>query len=203
MYLLDNERIEVTGSHIVYYNNEWINVENIKGLTKKKIYVDTLYCLITENNTIKLKNYIFRDYQETSDIFTLSLINDMIKSNMNNNYKTNPNTLEHIYQPCISLETYNEITDKEGYIKILNTEHIKMYNYKGYILSGNVLVYDNEIWNRVWECNESIITDYNEPYLYHTIVKNHIIKLNNIIIRDYLETDFNVGINNIVLNNLN
>ena len=229
--------IEVTGNHLVLNNGKWERVGKIwnkdmynkEQLSKDIKYVDKLYCLITKNNTIKINNIVFGDYNETNDKLLQSYINYYVMNSINSinsiningreSYKPNLNQIiNHIYLPCLSKITYDKIInnykDKDinedvyGFVKILYTPDIKLYRYYDNILSGNMIVLYEGVWKRVWECSISVdINDYNDKYLYHVMFNNNIINIdNNVTIRDFTETnnvDVNLKIDTMVENNLN
>ena len=209
--------IEVTGSHLVFHKGRWDRVENI-GLIKERKYVDKLYCLITKNNTIKINNVIFSDYNETSDKLLQSYINYYVmnyinkenkennqnknkENNQNKNKENNQNNpnlkeiIKHTYIPCISKDVYDKIINNNkdiyGFIKILYTSDIKLYRYCGNVLSGNMIVLSGGAWKRVWECSCSeYINDFNDKYLYNVMSHKNIINIdNNVTIRDFVETN--------------
>ena len=54
----------VTGKHLVYHNNDWIYVESHPKALLTVISSKIVYCLITNNHTITIKDYIFHDWED-------------------------------------------------------------------------------------------------------------------------------------------
>jgi hypothetical protein len=71
MYNLDN--ILVSDSHLMKYKNKWIRVSEHPMATKIEYTKPFLYCLNTSKHVIKIKSYIFSDWDEIMD--TLYKIN--------------------------------------------------------------------------------------------------------------------------------
>ena len=212
IYKINN--IEVTGSHLIYHDSNWIRVSNLDSntpnLKKQRKFVINLYCLITETNIIEINNLQFRDYQETSDIKTLSYVNYYVLNNVNShieiedygnrNKYTNyvKKYTEHTYQPCFTNNILKRIINKykykiDGYIQIENTD-IQMYKYKGYILSGNIILYNEKdnVWKRVWDTEGAEKCEINDKILYNiSLIEkcSNIIDLGKIKIRDYVESN--------------
>ena len=219
--------VEVTGDHVVLHNGRWDRIANVHKYENKCYkttkYVDNLYCLITDNNIIEINGITFRDYNEINDSDLQSYINYYVKKQVNEDSKVNNGTsssdnlvdyINHTYIQCFSKLVYNRIKDKDkrniiGEIVILNTENIKLYDYLGYILSGNVLVLEDDKWIRVWESNRAKHVINNDKYLYHIITNNNDIDIgddNPIKIKDFNESNNNIlneKIDKMVLNNLN
>lgn len=91
---------------------------------------------------------------------------------------------------------------------IIKSKHNNdIYNYKGIIVSGEHLVLDNQKWIKVKNCSRSRKIRYSKEYLYCLSTENNkIVTHNNIIFRDFDETDsphLNCIINNLIINNLN
>jgi hypothetical protein len=63
---VDNADIYVTGSHLVYDNNQkkFIRVENYLNAQTTSIKVDWFSCLITSNHRIKLGQEMFWDWED-------------------------------------------------------------------------------------------------------------------------------------------
>ena len=89
---------------------------------------------------------------------------------------------------------------------ILNKIDVKLYNYKGIILSGTQAVYENYKWIRVYQSDISYEIDIDDEYIYHIITDKNIIKINNILFTDFSETHnktINNNIDKIIENHLN
>lgn len=217
--------VEVTGDHIVLHNGEWDRVANVHNNDCVNIrkYVDNLYCLITDNNIIEINGVTFRDYNEINDPVLQSYINYYVKKQVNEELR-NPNKalsnnlvdyIDHTYTPCFTKSVYDNINygdgngnGKIGEIVILNTGKIKLYDYLGHTMSGNVLVLEDGEWIRVWESNNAQLVINDNKYLYHIITSNNEINIgqkNPIKIRDFSESNnhiLNDKIDKMVINNL-
>lgn len=92
-----------------------------------------------------------------------------------------------------------------GIIKARHNHDV--YNYHGILVSGEHLVLENKKWTKVKNCFCSQKISYSKDYLYClTTENNQIVTHNNIIFRDFDETDsphLNCIINNLIINNLN
>lgn len=90
-------------------------------------------------------------------------------------------------------------------IKIINTKD--MYNLNNIIVSGSHLVLINNKWIRVKDCEHSKkISNFQEPYIYCLNTTKGIIKINDIIFKDFSESNnsyINYNINRIILQELN
>ena len=60
MYLYNG--VYVSGSHVVFENNEWIKIKDSNLSQKVEYPFEEIYCLITENGEIKINNTIFKDF---------------------------------------------------------------------------------------------------------------------------------------------
>ena len=92
-----------------------------------------------------------------------------------------------------------------GIIKARHNHDV--YNYHGILVSGEHLVLENKKWTKVKNCSTSQKVSYSKEYLYClTTENNQIVTHNNIIFRDFDETNsphLNCIINNLIINNLN
>uniref|UniRef100_A0A6C0BT03 Hedgehog/Intein (Hint) domain-containing protein n=1 Tax=viral metagenome TaxID=1070528 RepID=A0A6C0BT03_9ZZZZ len=63
----DNDDILVTGSHLIYDNvlGKFVCVRDYRDSIKTKRCLDVVYCLITDNHTIPIGEYIFHDWEDT------------------------------------------------------------------------------------------------------------------------------------------
>ena len=78
--------INVSGNHTVLEDKKWIKVSQSK-LSKKIEYKNKIYCLITENGTIRINNTLFKDFLMTKDINTYNKIYSVIPINSINKNK--------------------------------------------------------------------------------------------------------------------
>jgi hypothetical protein len=86
MFKLHN--IIVSESHLVYYKNQWIRVNEHPEAIKIDYNKKYLYCLNTTNKIIQIKNILFSDWDE--------IINN--KFNILKNKNQNIENLEHIHE---------------------------------------------------------------------------------------------------------
>ena len=232
IYIYTYNGIEVTGSHMILHEKTWMRMTDVyqkykddkenMDCTRVRKFVDVLYCLITDTNTIEFgSDMIFRDYRETNDKLLLSYINYYISREANkdkiNNVIAGPvlkEYLNHTYLNCLDKSVYDKIIGNKGlkiigHIKILNTSDIKMFNYKGYILGGNILVYEEGTWIRVWNSKKSILDTTSNKYLYHILTNDNEITIDDklsIIIKDFNESNnqiINNKIDEMIINNIN
>ena len=186
--IYDYKGVTMTGSHYIYENkNNLIACKDI-GLLIGKSY-EELYCPITSNGKLQLlgvNNTI--DVADYNDGKTFSEWNYITDNDLNRsmNY-TKSDYEEHNYAP---LFVDKDITEKEclGSIKYLSTDNIKLYDYNGIIVSGNVLVIENGLWKRIWQTNAKHVEN-NYKYLYNIVTDNHNIKYKNILFKDFEETN--------------
>lgn len=218
--------ITVSGSHMVFENNKWIRIEDSE-LSEIETKYTELYCLITENNTISINGIKFRDYQENKDIDILLTTNYLFAKQINSNLgciKTDDDK-DNCYYWGFAEDAMIEI-NKNKYVKIKNiidnpndydnirgiveidTDY-KLYDYKGIKVSGNTLVYENNIWVRVFQSPQSKLIDNNNK-LYHLIVDDNLViaKSNDgsVIFRDFIESnneEVNDKVDNLVIDRLN
>lgn len=59
--------VHVSGNHKVRHNGKWIRVENHPDANKAP-KCNVLFCLNTEDHTIPIEGFIFKDYEETDDV---------------------------------------------------------------------------------------------------------------------------------------
>ena len=159
--LFNYKNIIVSGSHLVYENNNWIRVKDSEYSIPFKSNVKYIYCLNTSKNIIKTKhNLIFKDFEECiSNTYETKYYNTIL--NHLNNKKEN---LENIN---FSIEGFhkNTIINTENGFKKINKIKIgtkldknnkvigisksfsnNLVKYKNTILSSNNIVYENNKW---------------------------------------------------------
>ena len=232
--IYDYYGIKVSGSHIVYENGEALRVENSKSAKKIKYNENYIYCLNTQNRYIHIQSgnrkYLFSDFFECSDdkinhyhqklieytlnnqsINTLS-INSNINKFHNYEWGFDENTLvklsdgsyKSISNICLGDILY-EGGKVYGKVKHLS-KCCKIYNYNSIILSGTVLIKNNNIWSRIYSIENIMkIQNYPKTCIFHLICDKHIFYINeDFKVRDYLELNEDHPIfNEIMKNNLN
>jgi hypothetical protein len=211
----------VSGSHLIYESDKWKRVENSSN-AKKIVYNenDILYCLITKNNIIMANNNKFSDYQETQDPFINLSIQRMISSHLNKTECVKSfNDICHQYYWGFSGETIInkkrikniEIGDFINGTKVigtikLNGTDIIWYLYNDVIVSGSQLVNEKGIWIRVHQSIYAKKLDFSLNKMYHLILENNKIIINNLEFTDFCETcneEINDQIDNLVLEHKN
>ena len=184
--------IKMSASHIIFKDNIAVRAADCKeskicGFTKK------LVCLGTTDNKINIFNNILSDYNEI-DTHELSIeLNNRILSFLNNK--------SIHYNDFISYPTgfvYLSLnTDSDSVIThLVKDNNIQIYNYNGILCSGNNIVYENNVWIRVYQSLDALILDNNDyTYIYNTLTKNGIIEINGFKFRDFSDCNSN-DINN-------
>jgi hypothetical protein len=184
--------IKMSASHIIFQDNIAIRAVDCKeskicGFTKK------LVCLGTTDNKINIYNNILSDYNEI-DTHELSIeLNNRILSFLNNK------SIHH--NDFISYPTgfvYLSLnTDSDSVIThLVKDNNIQIYNYNGILCSGNNIVYENNLWIRVYQSPNALILDNNDyTHIYNTITVNGIIEIDGFKFRDFTDCNNN-DINN-------
>ena len=211
--------VEVTGEHLVFDKGMWKRIKDINNITMKVKYVDKLYCLITENNLLNINDNLFRDYSETDNIVTKTYINYYVLRDINRNITSNPinrvclkESVYHTYINCFTKDIYDRITNNPknenniiGKVVLTNSVDIKLYDYCGYILSGNIIVYEEGRWIRIWMSKNATQTNgLKINYLYNIISNNNVLYIDDKIkIRDFTEIPDSEKISSLVMEDLN
>lgn len=217
------KNIIVSGSHLVYENNKWIRVKYSNISYKVDYNEPYIYCLTTTSKIINIYDINFSDFSESNDKLINYEVNNIILKKLNNNKNiinnTYINSLEQGIDKNINIKINNKwnkiknikigdkINSKKviGVVKIMPS-YVRVYLYKNkYILSGNIKVNENGLWLNVSDSFYSKeIIDY-KKILYHIVIEDGIIDLEDIQITDYIEIHdefVNQRINNIVNNNI-
>lgn len=213
---------QVSGSHLIFESDKWIRVDHsmkAKRITYNKENI--LYCLITENNIIMADNNKFSDYQETQDpIINLNIQRVISKYLNSGNCVQSYDDINHQYYWGFSAETKidgkdicninigNTINDNNKVLgKIeLNGNGVVWYLYKDILVSGSQLVFEKGIWLRVHQSIYANKLDFTLDKMYHLILENNKLTINNIEFTDFCETGnekINDAIDNLVLQHKN
>lgn len=64
----DGEKIFVTGSHLIKFNNDFIYVKDHPDATQTNHKERVLYCLVTSTNNISIGEYVFWDWEDTPEM---------------------------------------------------------------------------------------------------------------------------------------
>lgn len=184
--------IRLSASHIIFKDGiavRAIDAEDtiICGFTKK------LVCLGTSDNKIRINNNILSDYNEIDTPELAIELNNRILTILNNKPTYSPDFVSYptgFVNIELNKETESIITH------LILDNHIKIYNYKDILCSGNNIVYENGLWIRVYQSpHASIIINHNYTKIYNTITKDGIYMINGYKFRDFMETD-NTDIHN-------
>jgi len=81
------KNIKAHGDNIIYLNGQWIKLKNHKLSRKIKYNHKYLYHICTEDNIIIIKDQIFRDYEEVSDLKTNKKCDKLVIDFLNCNNK--------------------------------------------------------------------------------------------------------------------
>jgi hypothetical protein len=171
--------VEMTGGHYVLDNGTF---KMCKDLVKPTMTdIRKLYCPITSDGRLYSKDMILADYNDSKEYYQWHHDYD---KRLNNLY-TMEEYKSHNYPPLFADSNILKQSNV-GVLKHKYTNNIKMYNYKGMIVSGTVRVYSNGKLQRVWQTSAKPVK-YNLDYLYNIVTKNHIIDFNNVTFEDFEE----------------
>lgn len=132
-----------------------------------------------------------------------------------NNMCFHPNTLIKLnnnhYKKLSNIHLNDILIDNNKVIAICifditNIKNLSIYNYKDIIVSGNHLVYENNKFIRVKDSKKKKNIFYDSNKLLCLVTQSGIIKINDIIFKDYLDTHdkhINHDIHQIIENKLN
>ena len=224
--LYDYNGIIVSGSHLVYENGIWIRVEESEQ--SKRVFNEyNVICIITSEHNVFINGIKFRDYEECDDKDITQTINYAVAKYCNRGigYIKSNKDLEHLYYWGFSGDTLIKIRDTYKTIKdivenkitddniigqvVLDGSNIILYNIDGIKVSGNTLVNNELLWERVHQTNLAHVID-KEPLIYNLITINNLLEIKgntkNYILRDFPEDyneELNSKIDNIVTERLN
>jgi hypothetical protein len=176
-----------TDTHIFYNNNG--HPQRISDIsdTLESTTVDTLYCIATTDNTLYSGGQKFSDYYEISN----ELLDNLWNSNVMESLNGIPEIKSFQNYPTGFLDENIPINeDKTGYIyHLINETGVELYDYNGIICSGNNIVLE-ENWTRVCDSKSSKkYSGHHNNKLIHYTTNIGVISINNIVFRDFLETD--------------
>ena len=198
-----------TGDHLVFENEKWVRVKNSQN-SGSMIKETELYCLITDNNKIWSNGNLFRDYSETYNSEVGLKVDYMITKfvNKNINILKTEDDIYHTYYGGFGSDTLvkdndtikpisyyieNGIPENSNIVGVIEIENESAINYlyKNVVVSGSVLVFEENQWIRVHQSEYSIDTNHQKTY--NLITKNNIINVVNkneiIKFRDFNETN--------------
>lgn len=232
--MYDYHGIIVSGNHLAKEDKKMIKVKD--SLCSKKIDnygEDIIYCLITSQNLIRIGDLEFADYNEVSNKKFIQRIHNLTLKNLNKSNEIKYDEyfpLESGLGENIEIKIMNEnnefvnkkikdiqVGDQTEYGKVLGVIQIdsrhkkftnKIYKYDGKIMSGNILIYQNNQWIPLYQLSdaEQIKNNKYRKKLYHIITENGIINIGKDFIRDFdqnRDEDFNEKLEYIIMNHLN
>tara|TARA_B100000963_G_C22639109_1_gene679365 strand:- start:6005 stop:7393 length:1389 start_codon:yes stop_codon:yes gene_type:complete len=196
--------IDVTGSHLVKYNDKWIRVSKHPDAYSKPYNLTKIICLVTEKGILEINNIIFKDYLETNNITIMretdKMIEDFINNTVDSEYTKSTDLMVGI--PRSSTIYNNDVT---GVVDI-DSRILTMYDIDSQLISSNGLVLENGKWVRVYNHSRAkLIGKINSPCINFITESEKIILDNGLVMRDFTETnniDINNKIDNFVENNL-
>lgn len=159
--LYNYKNIIVSGSHLVFENNQWIRVEDSKIAKPFKSNTEIIYCLNTSQNIIKTKyNIIFKDFDESNSKTYETNYYQLILNHLNNNQEKlnninynvegfHKNTLIKTlygYTPIYKINLNTPINRNNKVIGISKSYTNNYYKYKNTYLSGNNIIFENNKW---------------------------------------------------------
>uniref|UniRef100_A0A6C0J0N0 Vint domain-containing protein n=1 Tax=viral metagenome TaxID=1070528 RepID=A0A6C0J0N0_9ZZZZ len=207
--------IIISGDHLVFENNKFIRIKYSKNSQPYYYRDDTLYCIITKSGLIHIENNIFKDYLDTHDPNINNKINTIIEKELNPNQTiSNKNKVNDIIwgfsdKTVLNIENKKIAFDKikigdtilgdkiTGIIKIdglIVTKYIyKCENNDNLIVSGNVLVKEDDVWIRISQSKNAKIVNCEDNFIHFTTDSN-ILNINNTQFRDFFEcSDYNIN----------
>lgn len=202
----------VTGNHFVKENDIFKRVKdsiNAKPILYNK---NELICLVTSSGIININNIIFKDYLDTHNVNINQDIHKIVELKLNENiqlnFKRSLDLLWGISENTTILSNNKNILAK--YLKIgdnigdnienniikaiiyIDSKYITHYLYKNnnntYILSGNLLILEENKWIRT-SMSKYVTKTYSNDNFIHFITTNNKISLNNLEITDFSETN--------------
>ena len=197
----------VTGDHYLL-EGTFKKVKESLRTTSTKIKSNLLYCLSTSNHHIITPNATYLDFCETSckkillrqKNRALEILNghDKIQSNSEHLYQegfhiTNID-FPHVDQNCLPYRDNEKINNIIGIGEWRVDETIRWYCHyiSGLIVTGSVLIYENNNWLPVYQSNN--FRELVEPEthreikkVFHWVSDNGTLQFNGLISRDLLE----------------
>ncbi len=187
IYIYSLYGIEVTQSHFVYFNNNWIRVSEHPDTICIPYNYDKVICLVTQLGTISINNILFKDYLEIHDIDVNKNIDKMIEDYLNN-------TIDSDYTNSCDL-----LTGIPAFTKILNQDilgkilvdpcTLTMYEIDKQYVSSNMLVLENGRWIRAYNHSRAnLVGKVSYTCVNYITSSEQIILENGLIVRDFTES---------------
>ena len=186
--------VEVTGSHLIRYNDKWIRVREHPDSVSIPYKLNKVVCLVTKQGTIEVNNITFKDYLETTNITvtrdTDKMIEDYLNNTTDSEFTKSSDILVGI--PRSSVIYNNDVT---GVVDI-DSSLLTMYMIDGQLVSSNALVLENGKWKRAYNHSRAtLVGKVNCPCINYITMSEKIMLENGLVIRDFTESK-NIDLNN-------
>ena len=164
----DNQEIYVSGSHIIYdnENNKWCCVKDYNKAIKTDYKPQKLYSLSTSNHNIQIDNHTFSDYEEISnDKNSCLLINHYIMSDINKHLSFSDNLLnvQNVKNLDSGFVGQTLIRMNDNTLKNINSLEINDILFNNNRVIGIIKILAKDfIW---YKCNNIISTDNCKYYI--------------------------------------
>jgi hypothetical protein len=166
MYKLNN--VIVSGSHLVYYNNAWIRIEQHPKTEQIKYCKPYLYCLNVSDKNININGIVFSDWDEITNKEMLLL----------NSQNENIKNFEHIHEFLNDgFEENTEITLYKNTKKQIHQINIGDVLENGSIVYGLVQIEATKLRKYSHKIMPNV--------LYHLLTNNGSLIINSIDVKDY------------------
>lgn len=188
--LYNYKDVIMTGSHYIQQGDQMVKCSSIGKLDR--VSEEEVYCPITSNGLILAQGTEEVTLADYNDGKSYTEWNYEYSKRLNNKECDHTEFKKHNY-PALFASRSELDSGSSSSNKIADVEHIylpsiKMYNYKGIILSGNVLVFEDNTWKRIFQTRAILVTyKLNLDKLYNIITKDHIIDIDGNTFRDYEE----------------
>jgi len=189
VYNLDG--IIISGSHYVYYNNDWIEVDEHPDAKLIENYSkDILYCINTTNKRIKINNHVFLDWDDLTNLDIIKLKNkDYL--DMDDNESSIHNKLEGGFISSTRVWLKNGSSKNFGMLKVGDVLK-NGSNVLGIVEISPNTIYKYNINNNIFYGRNLLSNDGLNPIktlkickLYHIITDTGKFVLNNVEFYDY------------------
>lgn len=176
--------VRLSASHIIFENGKAVRAIDV---AKEDGIINSLVCLGTTDNKIRIGSQTFSDYNEIDSPELAVQWNNKVLSDLN---KTEYNLDSHTSYPAgfLEIDFSQNIT---GIIKhSVADNNIIMYDYNGIICSGNCIVYENNLWIRVYQSIHSKILPISQfpKIVYHANTNSGVYLHGGFTFRDFMET---------------
>ena len=179
--------VEVTGSHLVKYDDKWIRVSEHPDSESIPYELSKVVCLVTKQGIIEVNNMTFKDYLETTNITLMrdtdKMIEDFINRVEDSEYTKSTDLMVGI--PRTSTIYNNDVI---GVVDI-DSKLLTMYIIDGQLISSNALVLENGKWKRAYNHSRAtLVGKVNCPCINFITESEKIMLENGLVIRDFTES---------------